>query len=176
MTVTNGKTKKSQTKKVKTYLYKVKGIALSNNRYRWGINIFEKYRRHYVFSDSQLYTLGLLYDHLVIFNKKMEKNRARKYLKKAESIYQSTLKREPKSLFALYGLGRVSSVRGDYKKALFYQKKAYRLMQKRPRRGRGALAVGALYENSGNYKKAELSKIDNTYVWCLTLLLRPVKI
>ena len=149
--------KKLQPQKVKRYLYKVKSEALANNKYRWGIDIFEKHRRRYAFNNNQLYTLGLLYDHLVMFNKnkKIKKKRANEYLRKAESIYQSILKEEPKSLFALYGLGRVWSIKGNPRKALAYQKRAYRLMQKLPRRGKGALAIGVLYEKMGDHKKAE---------------------
>ena len=69
--------KKLQPQKVKRYLYKVKSEALANNKYRWGIDIFEKHSRKYIFSDRQLYTLGLLYDHLAMFNehKNMKKEK-----------------------------------------------------------------------------------------------------
>ena len=149
--------KKPQTKKITTYLYKVKKVALSNNRYRWGIDIFEKHRRKYIFSDRQLYTLGLLYDHLAMFNehKNMKKEKIKKYLKEAEFIYHSILKREPKSDMALYGIGRVWNIRNNHEKALFYQRKAYKLMQKLPKKERGTMAIGALYGKIGNYKKAE---------------------
>ncbi len=180
MITANRRTKKTQTKKVEAYLYKVKGVALSNNRYRWGVDVFEKYRRNYIFSDNQLYSLGLLYDHLVMFNeykKNMKREKVKEYLKEAESIYQSILKRNPKSHMALYGIGRVWSIRGNYKKALLYQKRAYRLMQKLPRKEKGALAIGALYEKKCDYKKAEewykkeFSNLKNDFGTTLNLFL-----
>ncbi len=146
---------KPQTKRVKEFLYKVRGIALSRNKYRWAIGVFEKYRRDYEFSDDQLYALALFYDHLAMTGKSAKKKKFKGYLKEAESMYKKVLKRNPSFHLAWYGLGRVWGAKGNFRKALLYQRKAYRMMLKLPRDERGALAVGYFYERLGDRKKAE---------------------
>jgi len=157
MAVNQNQKKKEQNVKIVEYLRKVGIEALNNYKYRWGIDIFEKYRRHYVFNDNQLHNLGMLYDHLAMFYKykRPRKDEVRKYLQKAKSIYQSILERNPKSHLALYGIGRVWNIGGNHKKGLPYLKKAYRLMQKLPRKERGTMAIGVWYAQAGNQKRAE---------------------
>jgi len=139
-------------RKLKNYLYKISGVAISNKRYRWGIDIIEKYASHYSLSDNEKYKLGLLYDHLAMKAKGLLKE---KYLREAEVIYKEILKQNQKYFLALYGIGRIYSVRENYNKALYYQIKAYKRMMKLPRNQRGALAIGVLYQKKGDYKKAE---------------------
>ncbi len=147
--------------KIKKYLYKIKGAAISNKKYRWGINIIEKYNRLYSLPENEKYGLGLLYDHLAMKIKKTIKNKKRRrdlinqYLIKAMAIYEEILKENPKYLFALYGIGRIYNIKGDYKKALYYQIKAFQQMLKLPKNKRGALAIGVIYQKIGDYKNAE---------------------
>lgn len=142
--------------KIKKYLYKVNGIAVSNKKYKWGINIIEKYAQHYLFSDNEKYRLGLLYDHLAMnIVKKNKNNLIDKYLIKAKNIYEEINKKNPKYHLALYGIGRVYNLKEDYKKALYYQIKAFRQMLKLPKNQRGALAIGTIYQKIGDYKNAE---------------------
>ena len=138
--------------KLKNYLYKVGGVAIANKKYRWGIDIIEKYAGRYSLSNNEKYKLGLLYDHLAMKTRGSLKNR---YLQKAEATYKKILKQNPKYFLALYGIGRTYSIRGNYDKALYYQSKAYQKMMKLPRNQRGALAIGVLYQKKRDYKNAE---------------------
>ncbi len=143
-------------KKIKKCLYKTRVAAISNKKYLWGINIIEKYAQRYSFSDNEKYGLGLLYDHLAINIEKKNKNEKRKkYLTKAEIFYKEILKKNPKYHLALYGIGRIYDIKGDYKKALYYQIKAFRQMLKLPKAQRGALAIGVIYQKINDYKNAE---------------------
>lgn len=147
--------------KIKKYLYKVRGKAIANKKYRWGINIIEKYIRYYLFSDNEKYGLGLLYDHLAMKIQKMTAKGKRKkylfeqYLKKAEAIYKDILRENSEYLHALYGIGRIYNIKGNYGGALYYQKKAFHQMLKLPKYQRGALAIGVIYQKIGDYKNAE---------------------
>lgn len=147
--------------KIKKYLYKINGAAVSNKKYRWGINIIEKYTRRYSFSDNEKYRLGLLYDHLtwnvrkLIKNEKRKKNLINKYLTRAKNIYEEIIKKNPDYFLALYGIGRIYSFKGNYDKALYYQIKAYKKMLKLPKNQRGTLAIGVIYQKKEDYKNAE---------------------
>ena len=146
---------------IKRYLYKISGHAIANKKYRWGINILEKYAKRYSLNENEKYRLGLLYDHLAmkikisIKNEKRKNNLVNKYLTKAKVLYEEILKKNPKYLLALYGIGRVYNIKGDYKKAIYYQIKAFRQMLKLPKNQRGALAIGVIYQKMGDYKNAE---------------------
>jgi lipopolysaccharide biosynthesis regulator YciM len=146
--------------KLKNYLYKVAGIAIANKRYRWAINIIEKYANHYLLPENEKYRLALLYDHLAMKMKQKLKNKQKikllnKYLKKATALYKEILKINPNYLHANYGLGRVYGIKGNYSKAIKCQIKAYKQMLKLPRNRRGALAIGSLYEGKKDLKNAE---------------------
>lgn len=135
------------------YLYKIHGTALSNEKFRWGINIIEKYYPKYIFTHNEEYRLGLLYDHLAMGTK----NRSLKtqYLNRALTIYKNILKRNPKYFLARYGIGRVYNVFGDTRKAIYYQVKSYNEMLRLPKKQRGAMAIGYLFEKTGDAGKAE---------------------
>lgn len=139
--------------KTNDYLYKIHGTALSNEKFRWGIDIIEKYYSQYSFSDNREYSLGLLYDHLAMrtTNKLLKK----KYLDKAVLIYKKILKRSPRYFLAEYGIGRVYSILGNFQKAIHHQTKAYKEMLKYPKKQRGAMAISRLFEKIGDNKKAE---------------------
>ncbi|MDD4762037.1 MAG: tetratricopeptide repeat protein [Candidatus Pacebacteria bacterium] len=163
---------KSQIKKNKTSampkeileeLRQASSFSFSHKSYVSGIKIFEKYEKKYNFPVDQLYKLGMLYDHLAIIEikekKELSANEQRKlsdkYLKLAENIYKRIIKKSPKYLHAFYGLGRIANAREEYKKTLHYWQKAFDLMLKQPKKERGALAIGGVYEKMGNLKKAE---------------------
>lgn len=115
----------------------------------------EKYSRRFLLSENELYRMALLYDHLAIYQKNKGSVSTKKYLKRAEEIYRHILKTNPNYLHANYGIGRIYGIRGNYNKALEYQKLAYKQMLKLPRSQRGALGIGYLYKQKGNLKKAE---------------------
>ena len=142
-------------KKLRDDFYRICANVVSNEKYARGIKKLEKYRHKFLLSEDELYKIALLYDHLAINQKNNRTVAAKKYLKKAEKIYRHILKTNPNYLHANYGIGRVYGVRGDYNRALKYQKKAYRQMLKLPRNQRGALGIGYIYKQKGNLKKAE---------------------
>jgi tetratricopeptide (TPR) repeat protein len=141
--------------KVKDLLYTAKGVAASNWRYKKVIPLYEKYYRRYHFDINQKYRMGLIYDHRAMQIGMRKKKIFDSYLKKAELLYREILKEKPSYFHALYGIGRLYSIRGDYKKAIKFQTQAYKIMLRLPRSERGALAVGHLYEMLGDYKNAE---------------------
>jgi tetratricopeptide (TPR) repeat protein len=142
-----------QPERVRNYLYRVRSAAIAIGKYRWAIDIFERYRQRYAFTENQQYVLGLLYDHLAMNAPKTR--RTGEYLRKAEALYRGVLKRNSKNLFALYGLGRIANIRGDHRKAIGYQLRAYREMRKLPLPRRGALAIGATHELRNDKKRSE---------------------
>lgn len=134
------------------YLRKVGGIAMSNLRYRWAIDIFGRYYKKFEFNENQTYKFALLCDHLAMRSTGRIKSR---HLAKAKLLYEKILKKNPAYFHALYGIGRIYDVRGDYKQALKFQIKAYRQMMKLPKKERGALAIGHIYQSLGDIKNAE---------------------
>lgn len=135
--------------------------ADARRKYRWAIDIFEKYRRQFPFDEKLEYKLGFLYDHLAIFKTaKLRKRKQRRelidrYLKTARIIYQGILRKNPRYALAWHGLSRVYQMRGDYRKAISYELKAYKLLRKRPKSKRGILGIGNIYLQKGDYKMAE---------------------
>jgi lipopolysaccharide biosynthesis regulator YciM len=99
--------------------------------------------------------MAMLYDHRAGQVGEKSKFFFEGYLKKAEDLYCEILKESPSYFHALYGIGRLYSIRNEYKNALKFQIRAYKMMLKTPRKERGALAIGNLYEMMGNLKKAE---------------------
>src|SRR3989344_339112 len=111
-------------KRLKDRFYKISGIAMLNQKYRWGLNLLEKYTKTHELSSREMYALGLLYDHIGMKILKMgaiqaknlptKKKRLLKiYLNKAETIYRRILKTDPKYFHAWYGIGRVKSLEGN---------------------------------------------------------------
>lgn len=141
--------------KVKDILYTAKGLAASNWRYKKVIPLYEKYYQKYRFDVNQKYRMGLIYDHRAMQIGAHKKKIFDSYLKKAEVLYREILKEDPSYFHALYGIGRLCSVRGNYKKAIKFQVRAYRIMLRLPRKERGALAIGYLYDMLGDPKNAE---------------------
>lgn len=151
---------------LKKRFYTVSGKAIANKKYRWGLSQLERYANMYALSDNQLYILGLLYDHLAMKTigtidqqiKKIpfEKKRIlKKCLAKAKTFYKKIINQNPKHIHALYGIGRIYSIKGNVRTALTYQKKAYREMMKHPQKLRGGFAIGGHYETLGDLKNAE---------------------
>lgn len=144
-------------KNIKDYLIKVRFEADAKRKFKWAADIYEKYKKQYVFDESLEYDLGTLYDHYVIFKIKKMNNEERKkiYLEKAETIYKKILTKNQKNFFAFHGLSRVYLTKEDYKKAIYFELKAYKLMQNLPKNKKGVLAVGNIYLLKKDYKNAE---------------------
>ncbi len=146
---------------LKKKFYKIYGTAVSNKKYRWGINLLEKYDRTYDLPENEIYRVALLYDHLAMKMRNRRRDRARSaklannYLNIAEKLYKRILVKNKSYLHANYGIGRVYSIRKDYDTAIKYQVKAYKQMMGLPRSKRGALAIGGLYAMKGDIKNAE---------------------
>lgn len=146
---------------LKKVFYKTYGTAVSNKKYRWGIDLLEHYNKKYSLSENELYRLALLYDHLAMKMRSKKNNTAhfarlsRKYLRIAENLYRRILIINSSYLHANYGIGRVYGIRRDYDNAIKYQIRAYKQMMKLPRNKRGALAIGGLYALKGDIKNAE---------------------
>lgn len=140
---------------IKDILYAANGSALANRQYKKAIPIYERYYQKYHFDLNQKYRMALLYDHRAGQVGKHKKKLFDLYLKKAEILYQEILRENPSYFHALYGIGRLYSIRGDDKTAIKIQIKAYKIMLKLPRSKRGALAIGHLYEYLGDHKNAE---------------------
>lgn len=113
MTATKEQNLKILPKNIKNYLIKVRFEADAKRKFKWAANIYEKYRKQYVFDENLKYDLGTLYDHYVIFtvekikNEKKKKELKKIYLEKAENVYKNILQNNPKSIFALHGLSRI---------------------------------------------------------------------
>jgi tetratricopeptide (TPR) repeat protein len=140
---------------IKEKLSVARGIAMSNLKYQKAIDLYEGYYGKFAFDLNQKYRMAMLYDHRAMQVGEKAKEVFNSYLKKAENLYREIFKESPSYFHALYGIGRLYSARGDYKTALKFQIKAYKIMLKTPRKERGALAIGSLYESLENYKKAE---------------------
>ncbi|MDP2629099.1 MAG: hypothetical protein Q8P45_00135 [Candidatus Harrisonbacteria bacterium] len=157
----NNKNRKPLSRKIRSDLDKILQTADAKRKYRWAIDLFEKYRKHYQFDDDLEYRLGLLYDHLVIFKisrKKDTKSKnllSKKYLKKAQNIYQEIHRKNPEHFLALHGLRRIHEISGNYKQAIKFGIKAYELTKKLPKTQRRALAVGNIFYLKGDFKNAE---------------------
>jgi len=148
-------------KKEKEFLLKVGREGFSNRAYNEALRTFEKYYKKYEFDEDTLYLFGMLYDHLgqrfrtlsqkakSVVNKRKYLKRSNKYFEKAVEIFNLMLKKNPKSFDALYGIGKVYRNKGNYKKALLYSKKAYRMSK-----GGAVYGIGLIYENMGDTKKA----------------------
>ncbi len=141
--------------KIKDILRAANGFALSNREYKKAIPIYERYYQKYHFDLNQKYRMALLYDHRAGQVGARKKKIFESCLKKAEALYREILKEDPSYFHALYGIGRLHSIRGDDKVAIKIQIKAYEMMLRLPRSERGALAIGNLYENLGDLKNAE---------------------
>ncbi len=152
---------KPMPKNIKDYLIKVRCESDAKRKFKWAADIYEKYRKKYIFNESLEYDLGLLYDHYVIFRVEKIKNEKRKeilkkiYLEKAENTYKEILTKNQKNLFAFHGLSRVSLTNKNYKKAIYYELKAYKLVQNLPKNRRGVLAIGNIYSLKKDYRNAE---------------------
>jgi tetratricopeptide (TPR) repeat protein len=138
---------------IKDLLNTTRGSAMANQEYKKAIAVYEKYYKKYIFNIGQKYRLGLLYDHHAMGLK--NEKQVKEYLNKAKALYREILKEEPSYFHALYGIGRLYSIQGDYKTALKYQIQAYNEMLKLPRSKRGALVIGYLYDELGDYDNAE---------------------
>lgn len=147
--------KKEMSQAIKEKLSVARGVAMSNLKYQKAINLYEKYYGKFVFDLNQKYRMAMLYDHRAMQVREQSKKVFESYLKKAERLYGEIFKETPSYFHALYGIGRLYSIRGDYKTALKFQIRAYNMMLKLPRKDRGALAIGQLYERIGDHKNAE---------------------
>ncbi len=143
--------------KITSRIYKISGEAIANERYSQAIRIIERYAQKYILSKDCIYRLALLHDHVVMRaqEKGGKKRTARVHLYRAEELYRKILKEDPRYLHAWYGIGRVFGIRGDYTRALMYGRRAFQLMRKLPKKERGALGIGFLYEQLGDIKNAE---------------------
>lgn len=147
--------KKVMPPEIKEKLSVARGVAMANLKYQKAIDLYEKYYEKFVFDSNQKYRMAMLYDHRAGQVGELKKKIFNAYLKKAEILYKDILKEEPSYFHALYGIGRLYSIRDDYKAAIKFQTKAYAMMLRLPRSERGALAIGHLYEMMGDNKNAE---------------------
>lgn len=130
---------------------RVKYEALHNLKYRFGIKVFEKNWNIIKASPQYLTDLGLMYDHLVEYGKKLP---PRKIMHKNESkaleLYRRAIKIDPKFAPAWWGMARVWWHRHS-KKALPYAKKAYKVSGS----SRYLHMIALVYEGVGQNEKAE---------------------
>lgn len=148
-------------KKEKALLLKVGRKGFSDSAYNEALRTFEKYYEKSEFDEDTMYLFGMLYDHLgqrfrglgqkvkSAINKRKYLRRSDKYFEKAVEIFNLMLRKNPKSFNALYGIGKVHRNKGNYKKALSYSKKAYRMSK-----GKAVYGIGLIYENMGDTKRA----------------------
>lgn len=114
--------------------------ALGTAKYSEGIAALERYRKFYTFDDRLLYALGLLYDHRGMQSSGQffsegnyettsasSEKRAQPYFKKAGKIFHDLLKNDPKNVHALFRLGVLAELRGNYHQALKLKLKAHRI-------------------------------------------------
>lgn len=147
--------------RIRRYLSMIFRLADAHRKYRWAIDIYNRYRKKYVLDWQFEYNLGLFYDHLVIFKTSRIKDKSKRerltklYLGEALLLYEGILKTEPSNVLALRGLGRVHEAQGDYVSALRYALKAYKLLQRTPKPKRGSLAIGNIYLQQKKYHRAE---------------------
>ena len=156
---TNRKKKKFPTE-FKLYLIQVMREADAKRKYRWAINIFEKYLREFDVDTNMKYRLGLLYDHLAIFKHRKKRNDRQKklfnyYLKKSEEIYKYVIKENSASALGHLGLARVYYFLGQERKSNYFSKKAHKLNFQLPKDKRGSLGIGGFFLDAGDFKKAE---------------------
>jgi len=141
--------------------------ALRDMSYKIGINQLEKYRKLYSFDDKLLYALGLLYDHKGMqisgqFYSQGEsvkisikqKKKAEYYFKTAREIFYDILKRNPKNVYALFRCGILFELNEQYRKAIKFKLKAYRIGMK-DKSKRIPLLIGFTYLKMGEKKEAE---------------------
>lgn len=149
---------------IKDYLIKVRLEADAKRKFKWAADVYEKYKKQYIFDENLSYDLGLFYDHYVIFRIEKLKNKTEKeklkkiYLKKAEDIYKDILNNYSQSIFALHGLSRVCSIKNDYKNSIYYETKSYKIIQKKQElknKFSPMLSIGNIYLLKKDYKNAE---------------------
>ena len=145
-------------KKDKKILLEKSISALNNSSYSKTLKELESYYKKYEFDDELLYHLGMLYDHLGQiflngFKVKIDKKKANLYFKKALDIFNESLDKNPNSYRALYGIGKVYRNTKQYKKALSYSKKAYKIAIKE--KANSVYGIGFIYEMMNKPKEAE---------------------
>lgn len=135
-------------------------LGFANYSYKRALSILERYFKKYYFDEDLMYQLGMLYDHLGQrfrylssssnsgIKKRNYLKKSNQYFHKALDTYRSMLKENPRSYFALYGIGKVYRGKRNFKKALLYSKKAYRI-------SKGDISgIGVIYQKMGNDKMA----------------------
>lgn len=160
--------KKLFTPQIKSSLKKIYEDAMANAGYQRAIKTFEKYRKTSDLDNDLRYYLGTLYDHQAQWMRrkktnshkddfsryfKLEDKKISECEKRAFILYRGILKRDPKYYWAFQGISRVLHSKGQFKKALAYALKAYRLQRKTG--DKGSLGIGLLFEQLKNFKKAE---------------------
>ncbi len=136
------------------YLLGVGASGMSNRSYRKAIDIFERYRKRFDIGENLDHLLGTLYDHLAV--KTRSANKSRFYLQKAEMLYRELLKKNPKNLFAFYGMGRIALKKGEKENALKYAMKARKERNALPVKQRGALLIAYICGYFNELKRAEM--------------------
>lgn len=152
--------KKELNKKIKEFLIRTTRLESSNRSYNKPISVFKNYFKRYEFDEDLMYQFGMIYDHLgqkfrYLSLRSTSKGKKKDYLKKSDEyfrkamdIYKTMLKTNPKSYWAIYGIGKVYRAKRNFKKALYYAKKAYRM-------SKGDISgVGVIYQKMGDDKKA----------------------
>lgn len=155
--------------RIRKKIRKAVHFALANMEYVKGARILERYRRTYQLDDNFLYALGLLYDHAAMHRLGMifsqgDKNwrtatlaqraGARNYFARAETIFNQLIARNAYKAYAFFRLGVINEVRQNFMRALYFKRRAYRLI-KSGRAPKIPLLIGFTYFRMGNIKKAE---------------------
>lgn len=141
--------------------------ALRTTKYSEGIVVLERYRKSYTFDDRLLYALGVLYDHRGMQTSGQffsgrnyetvsasSKKRAQPYFKKAEEIFRFLLRNDPKNVHALFRLGVLAELHGEYREALNLKLKAHRIGT-RDKKKQIPLSIGFTYLKMGKEREAE---------------------
>ena len=126
-------------KKEKDYLIDLHTQAIrDHDRYVKTARIFEKYAKTKELDADALYCLGNLYEHMVygpqgkrlgrkIVPLKRLSKKSLRNITTAKKLFLAALKKDPKHIDGLRGMGKYYRDIGEYKKSLSYFKKAYKM-------------------------------------------------
>jgi tetratricopeptide (TPR) repeat protein len=126
-------------KKEKDYLTNLHTKAIrDHDRYVETARIFEEYAKTKELDADTLYYLGNLYEHMVygpqgkrlgrkIVPLKRLSKKSLHNITMAKKLFLAALKKDPKHIDGLRGMGKYYRDIGEYKKSLSYFKKAYKL-------------------------------------------------
>jgi tetratricopeptide (TPR) repeat protein len=127
------------TKEEKDYLINLHAKAIrDHDRYVQTARIFEEYAKTKELDEDTLYCLGNLYEHMVygpqgkrlgrkIVPLKRLSKKSLRNITTAKKLFLTALKKDPKHINGLRGMGKYYLDIGEYRKSLVYFKKAHKL-------------------------------------------------